>query len=63
MINLDINKPRGRGIPRGEHKIIRTAWRLKDPDDKHCYDSIPEPKNKIAKEIIKKHVHDKENKK
>jgi len=59
MINLSEPK-RGRGIPKDEHKIIRTAWRVKDPDDKHCYESIPDPKSKTAKQILKKHVHDKD---
>lgn len=59
MVKL-VEHKRGRGIPKDEHKIIRTAWRIKDLDDKHCYDSIPNPKSKVAKQIIKKHVYDKD---
>ena len=62
MFNLE-PKPRGRGIPKGEHKIIRVALRKEDPTDMRCYDKIDTvakkrktKRNRVAKDFLKKNM-------
>ena len=62
MFNLEA-KPRGRGIPKGEHKIIRVALRKQDPEDMRCFNKIDlvakkrkTKRNQVAKEILKENV-------
>ena len=63
MFKLETPKKRGRGIPKGEHKIIRTAWRTQDTKDMDCYNKISNVaktkkmnNHKFVKSFLKRNV-------
>ena len=62
MVNLEPEQ-RGRGIPKGEHKIIRIALRNQDQEDMRCFNKIDAvakqkkiKRNRVAKEFLKENV-------
>ena len=62
MIILE-HTQRGRGIPKGEHKIIRVALRTKDPEDMRCFNKIEKvaqakkiKRNRVAKDFLKENI-------